>query len=131
MPEDDEKQTILVTDDSIFQRKKMADIVKKGNYKVIEAENGKEAVEKYREQEPDGVLLDIIMDEMNGKEALRRILQYDADAKVVIVSGIGHDETVKEALDIGAARYIIKPIKKDKILPAINQVIRNEDNDSR
>jgi two-component system chemotaxis response regulator CheY len=114
---------IMVVDDSKFERKKMSDMLKDEGYDVMGAKNGKKAVQKYRDQRPDLVLMDIVMDKLDGIDALKKILKTDEDANVVMVSGVGHEETVSKAMEIGAERYIIKPALRSKVVPTVNQVL--------
>ena len=114
---------ILIADDSEFERKKMTEMLEREDHEVIEASNGKTAVKKYKKNDPDLVLLDIIMDKMNGIDALENIIDYDGDAKVIMVSGVGHEDTIVKALDMGANRYVIKPIDRTKIIPTVKKVL--------
>lgn len=114
---------ILVADDSKLEREKMTDMLEKEDFSVVTAKNGKQAVEEYKKHRPDLVLLDIIMDKMNGIDALKEILKEDENANVVMVSGVGHEDTVSEALELGAQRYVIKPVLRSKIVPTVNRVL--------
>ena len=84
-------------------------MVENGFEVVGEAENGREAVEKYNELQPDIVTLDITMPEMDGITALKAIMKLDPDANVVIVSAMGQESYVREAVMNGAKNFIVKP----------------------
>ena len=114
---------VMVVDDSKFERKKVGDMLEDEGYSVLGAKNGQDAVEKYRDQRPDLILMDIVMDKMDGVDALKEILNIDQSANVIMVSGVGHEETVSKALEIGAERYIIKPALRNKVIPTVNQVL--------
>ncbi len=88
-----------------------------------EACNGLEAVEKYKELKPDIVTMDITMPHMHGIEAMREILDYDQDAKVLICSAVGHRQKVLEAMKTGASDFVVKPFQKEQILDAITRLL--------
>lgn len=114
----------LVVDDSIFARKNISKVVEAlGGVIAGEASNGKEAVDKYFELKPDLVLMDISMPEMEGIEALSIIRQGDSEAKVVIVSALGHDGLVKKSIALGAKHFIVKPIEPEKAAAIIRFVL--------
>lgn len=120
----------LVVDDSIFARKNISKAVEAiGGVIVGEASNGKEAVDKYFELKPDLVLMDISMPEMEGVEALSIIRQGDNEAKVVIVSALGHDGLVKKSIALGAKHFIVKPIDLEKVAAVIRFVLEQEGED--
>lgn len=112
---------ILTADDSAFMRKVLMDILKEAGFtNIIEAENGRQAVEKCAAEKPDLVLLDIIMPEMDGMEALKQI---GKTANVVMVTAVGQDGIMKEAAEFGAKGYIVKPFDKVKVIEEIGKVI--------
>ena len=116
---------ILIVDDAAFMRmtiKKM--VAAHGHTVVAEAENGVEAVRKYMECKPDVVLLDITMPEMNGVDALKRIKEQDPEAKVVICSAMGQQTMVAEAIQSGAKDFVVKPFQEDRLIAAIERVIK-------
>jgi two-component system chemotaxis response regulator CheY len=90
---------------------------------VGEAENGVEAVETYKEEDPDLVMMDIVMPIRNGIEATDEIKQYDADSHVIMCTSIGQEEKMKKAVKAGADGYITKPFQKPSVMEAINDVI--------
>lgn len=114
----------VIADDSEFSRKTMAGIVSRiGGEIVGEAANGLEALSLFKSLRPDVVLLDITMPEMDGVEALSKIIEQDALAKVIIVSSIGHKEMVWKAITIGAKHYVTKPYNSDYVGMIIKSVI--------
>lgn len=114
---------ILVADDSAFMRRAMKKILTSQGHEVIgEAENGKIALEKYKELSPDIVTMDITMNEMTGLEALREILKFDAKAQIVMVSAMGQEPFVREALSLGAKGFMVKPFNTEGIASAISRL---------
>jgi len=104
-------------------RRMLRDTVTALGYSVVgEARNGKIAIAKYKELKPDIVTMDVIMDEMNGIEALSRIMGFDPGANVIMVSSMGQDVVVRDAIIIGAKGYIIKPFSEKQILDAFNKL---------
>jgi len=93
-----------------------------GLYVAGEAENGRIGVEKYKELGPDVVTMDVTMDEMNGIEALRQIMEHDPEAKVIMVTSMGQEIIVKEALTLGAKGFILKPFDERQIMEAVNKL---------
>ncbi|MFV1956314.1 MAG: response regulator [bacterium] len=123
---------VLIVDDAMFMRNMIGDIFegKKFNgqeFKVVaEAENGIEAVEKFREHNPDIVTMDIVMPEMTGIEALKEIIKIDNKANVVMCSALGQDSLVMEALDSGAKDFIVKPFQPEKVLDVVLRILKEE-----
>lgn len=100
----------LIADDSEFARKNIAKIVSlQGGSVVGEAATGTEAVALYSSLSPDLVLLDITMPELSGIDSLRKIMQIDKEAKVIVVSSLGNKDMVMQALRHGASHFITKP----------------------
>ena len=93
-------------------------------YNVVgTAENGEEGVLMYKEYKPDLVTMDITMPKMDGITALTKIIEYDKNAKVVMVSALGKEDMVKKALLAGAKNYITKPLDRKKVLERIKMVL--------
>ena len=121
---------ILIVDDSKFMRLTLKNFLEKNSLNahqiVGEAENAKQAVEKYQELRPDLVTMDIIMPEESGLEAVKKIILMDPGAKIVMVSAMGQEKIVEEALTSGAKAFITKPIKTDELLKTIDTVLSNK-----
>jgi len=114
---------VMVVDDAMFMRASLKMMLEKNGYEIAaEAENGAIAVQKYKEIKPDFVTMDITMPEMDGLQALKLIKQYDADAKIVIVSAMGQEPVVKEAILSGAKSFIVKPFKEDFVLKTLSSI---------
>ena len=106
---------VLVADDSVFVRTQIVKIVQALGHETAEAADGAEAVGEFERWHPDLVLLDITMPEMDGLEALRRILGTDPEAAVVMVSARAANLVIVDALSIGARDFLSKPIDPDKL----------------
>ena len=91
-----DKLKILITDDSKLLRKKLRDELEKLGCEVIEAENGKEAIMKDLQEQPDGVILDIVMPEVGGIEALQVIKEVHPEIPVIMLSSTGTSQKLKE-----------------------------------
>jgi two-component system, chemotaxis family, chemotaxis protein CheY len=112
---------ILTADDSAFMRKVLIDILNEGGYTtIIEAENGKDALDKFASESPDLVLLDIVMPEIDGMEALKQI---GRKTKVIMISAVGQESIMNDAKSSGALGYIVKPFDKDKVIEEIKRVL--------
>ena len=118
---------ILVVDDSIFVTKQLGQILTSEGYEVVAiAGDGLEGVEKYKALGSAGVdlvTMDITMPKMDGLEALEKIVAYDKNAKVVMISALGKEDLVKQALLLGAKNYIVKPLDRKKVLERIASVL--------
>lgn len=115
---------VLIVDDAVFMRMKLRDILEKNGYEVVaEAQNGLEAVEKYKQESPDLVTMDITMPEMDGVTALKEIKALDEGAKVIMCSAMGQQSMVMEAIQTGALDFIVKPFDTDRVLQSIERVM--------
>lgn len=118
--------TVLIVDDALFMRMMIRDILSKDGFEVVgEAENGVEAVERYKEMRPDLVTMDIVMPEMDGIEAVRQIMKIDPNAKILMCSAMGQQPLVVEALEAGAKDFIIKPFQPSKVIEAVEKALKS------
>ena len=116
---------ILIVDDAAFMRMVIKNILVKEGYEVVgEAADGKEAVALYNDLKPALVLLDITMPEMDGIEALKKIIAADPQAKVVMCSALGQSSMVIESIQAGARDYIVKPFQPDRVLEAVSKALK-------
>ncbi|MCL0067719.1 response regulator [Peptococcaceae bacterium] len=105
-------------------RMMIKNIVTKAGYEVVgEAENGAQAVEMYKELKSDLVIMDIIMPEMDGIQAVKAIKEIDPNANIIMCSAMGQQAMVMEAIQAGAKDFIVKPFQQDRILQAIKRII--------
>ncbi|MCX7976589.1 MAG: response regulator, partial [Bellilinea sp.] len=109
---------ILIVDDAEFLRVRIIKMLTGQGFEVYEAENGIKAVEKYKEVRPDVVLMDITMPEMDGLAALKEIRAFDSQAKVVMLTALGQESVVLEAVKSGARDFIVKPFEHDRVMSA-------------
>ena len=119
-----DKLKILITDDSKLLRKKLRDELEKLGCEVIEAENGKEAIMKDLQEQPDGVILDIVMPEVGGIEALQVIKEVNPEIPVIMLSSAGTSQKQKETKKLGALDFIQKPYTSDQIRQAVERIRR-------
>ena len=115
--------TILVVDDAAFMRMMIRDILTKEGYDIEEAVNGRDAVEKYDTVAPDLVTLDITMPEMNGISTLKAIRAKDPEARVLMVSAMGQQHMIVEALDSCAMDFLVKPFQPAKVLETVKKCL--------
>lgn len=114
----------MIVDDAAFVRLSIRTILENNGFEVItEAANGKEAIEKYNELKPDLVTMDISMPIMNGIEAVEQICKNDKNAKVVMVSALGQEAIVREAIILGAKTFVVKPYKEEKIIETLKKIL--------
>jgi two-component system chemotaxis response regulator CheY len=111
------KSTILLVDDAAFMRMMQKDILEKNGYEVCgEAVDGLEAIEKYKQLKPDLVILDITMPNMDGLTALKELKKIDPGVKILMVSAMGQEAYVADAVKHGASDFIVKPFQADKMI---------------
>ena len=115
---------ILIVDDASFMRMMIKDILTKNGFEVTgEAENGAKAVEKFKELEPELVIMDITMPEMDGIQAVKEIKSIDPGAKIVMCSAMGQQAMVIEAIQAGAKDFIVKPFQADRVIEAVKKAL--------
>ncbi|MDQ0227596.1 response regulator [Metabacillus niabensis] len=115
---------IMIVDDAAFMRMMIKDILTKNGYEVVaEAADGAQAVEKYKEHQPDLVTMDITMPEMDGIAALKAIKEINPNAKIIMCSAMGQQAMVIDAIQAGAKDFIVKPFQADRVLEAIGKTL--------
>jgi two-component system chemotaxis response regulator CheY len=114
---------ILVVDDAAFMRMRCSKLLTDNGYEVVEAENGLDAIAKYNASKPDAVLLDITMPEMDGLTALKEIRKVDPEAKVAMVTAMGQQSMIMDAIKSGAKDFVVKPFQPDRVLAAVKKLV--------
>jgi len=113
---------VLVVDDAAFMRLSLRTTLEKNGYEVVgEAGNGIKAIEMYKLLKPEIVTMDITMPDMDGIEALGEIIKFDSKANVIMLSAMGQEIKIREAVILGAKGFIIKPFKEEYLLKAISK----------
>jgi DNA-binding NtrC family response regulator len=120
----DKQMRILIADDSKLLRKKLREELEKLGCEVIEASNGKEAISLDLEHEPDGIILDIVMPEVGGIEALQVIREVSPNVPIVMLSSAGTPQKLMQTLKMGAIDFIQKPYTKEQIARAVETIYR-------
>ena len=116
--------SVLVVDDAVFMRTVLKKMLEEEGFDVVgEANNGVEAVALAGELKPDIVTLDITMPEMDGIEALPKIIEQSPSSKVIMCSAMGQQTMVVDAIKNGAKDFIVKPFQKDRVIQSIKNVI--------
>jgi two-component system chemotaxis response regulator CheY len=114
---------ILIVDDAEFLRVRITKMLSGDGFEVFEAENGLKAVAKYKEIHPDVVLMDITMPEMDGLAALKEIRSFDPQAHVIMLTALGQESVVLEAVKSGARDFVVKPFERDRVINAIGKLV--------
>lgn len=115
-------EKVMIVDDSKTSRRVLRTILESYEYEVVgEAGNGKDAIEQYKQLTPDIVTMDITMPEMDGLEALKQIMEVDADAKVIMVTAAAQKNKMLEAIKLGAVDFIQKPFEAEQIITIISK----------
>jgi two-component system chemotaxis response regulator CheY len=116
--------SILLVDDAMFMRMAVAQMLAGTEFRVVaEAANGREAVECYRSLWPDLVLMDVVMPEMGGAEALAALRELDPQARVIMASSLGEADRQQDLLAAGAQDYLIKPYEPERLLTALRAAV--------
>ena len=122
LKEDGTPYRVLIVDDSMFVAKQLGQILTSEGFEIAgTAADGEEGLEKYKELYPnvDLVTMDITMPKMDGVTALEKIIEFDKNARVIMVSALGKQDLVKKSLLMGAKNYIVKPLDRKKVLERI------------
>jgi len=115
---------IMLVDDAAFMRMMIKDVLSKNGFEICgEAENGAKAIEKFKEVDPDLVIMDITMPEVDGIQAVKEIKKMNSAAKVIMCSAMGQQAMVIEAIQAGAKDFIVKPFQAERIIEAVKKVL--------
>ena len=118
------KKRIMVVDDSRMMELQIKKLLEGTEYEVAAyCENGEDAIARYDEVKPDVVTMDIIMPGIDGLEAAQVILEEHPEAKIIMVSSLIYDDTIKEASAIGAKTFLYKPINREGLLKALQRAL--------
>ena len=114
---------VLIVDDAAFMRLTIKTMLERNCFGVAgEADNGREGVIKYKELRPDIVTMDITMPDMTGIEALKNIIEFDPNAKIIMLSALGQEQMIREAIYYGAKTFIVKPFKEEHIIKILENI---------
>ncbi|RBQ29331.1 response regulator [Aliarcobacter vitoriensis] len=117
---------ILVTDDSKIARKMVIRTIEEAlgqEYQILEAQNGQEALDLYKEHKPNITFMDLTMPIMNGFDSLKYIKEFDKEAKVIIISADIQKQAIDRAIELGAFNFIKKPIDITKMQQILNKLV--------
>jgi two-component system chemotaxis response regulator CheY len=118
---------VLIVDDSMFVTKQIGQILTSEGFEVAAtAENGQVGIDKYKELYPhvDLVTMDITMPVMDGVTSLEKIIEFDKEAKIIMISALGKQDLVKKSLLLGAKNYIVKPLDRKKVLERVLMTLK-------
>lgn len=113
---------VMIVDDSIFMRNTLFKLLSQNGYEIIMAANGLQAVDAYRSDKPDMVLMDITMPVMNGMDALAKIRQLDPAARVIMLTALDQQLIAARAVHMGAKDFLVKPVPQAALLAALKKV---------
>lgn len=115
---------VLLVDDASFMRMMLKNILVGSGYEVVgEAENGAKAIEQFKALKPDLVMMDIIMPEMGGIDAVRELVKINPSAKILMCSSMGQQSLVVEAIQAGAKDFIVKPFQPSNVIEAVKKAL--------
>ena len=116
---------ILVVDDIPFIRSLVRDLLVPNGYEIAgEAVNGNDAIRKYDTLKPDLVLMDIKMDEMNGFNAAKKILEQFPDARIIMITSYGTKEVIVRSMQLGVKDFLVKPFAVQRFLSSVEQALK-------
>jgi CheY-like chemotaxis protein/anti-sigma regulatory factor (Ser/Thr protein kinase) len=121
------RHKILIADDQELMRTILVKFIERAGYDAIAAENGEEAIELYKMENPSLVISDIKMPKMNGLTLLKEIKKIDEKALVILITGFGSEDILLEALRGGAINFFKKPFKVEEIIEVVHQAVRLRD----
>jgi two-component system chemotaxis response regulator CheY len=121
------KKGVLIVDDATYVRNRLKKIVDNIDFAEVvgEASNGEDAVSLYKDLKPDLVTMDLVMPNYDGVQAIDSIMKFDKSAKIIVVSAMGQELSVAEAMEKGAREYIKKPFKDDEVSKIFEQILNN------
>ena len=115
---------VLIVDDASYMREMIKDILAKYDYEVVgETEDGKDAASKYASLKPDLVTMDIVMRDKSGIDGVKEVMKVDSDAKILMVSAMGQQAMVVDAIQAGAKGFVIKPFKPEVLLEEVKRIV--------
>lgn len=115
---------VLIVDDALFMRTMLRKILEEHGHSIVgEASTGEEAVQKYKILSPDLVTMDITMPDMNGIQAVKQIISFAPNAKIIMCSAMGQQSMVLDAIKSGAKDFVVKPFQPDRVAEALNRVL--------
>ena len=118
------KKRLMVVDDSRVREYQICKLLEDTDYEVAAyCENGEEAIARYEEVRPDIVTMDIIMPGIDGLEAAQIIAEAHPDARIIMISSLAYEDTLQEAEAVGAKLFLYKPIDRENLLDALEQVM--------
>ncbi len=124
MEGDEHVPTVLVVDDTLFMRVAISNMLTEWGYEVVgQAANGKEAVARYRELQPDLVTMDVTMPVMTGIAAVKEIIPEFPNAKIIMITALGQQKLIVEAIESGAKDFITKPFEPARLKAVVDQLI--------
>lgn len=122
------RKKILIADDTHFMREMLKNALDPEKYHIIgEALDGQQAVEQYKEKQPDLLILDINMPKMNGIDALTEVMKYDPKANVIMCSDQKYENMIVMAIKKGAKDFVIKPFTAMDVIKAVNKVFGEDE----
>lgn len=115
---------VLIVDDALFMRTMLRDIFIEAGWEVVsDVDNGNAAIDEYRTHQPDLVTMDLVMPNMGGIAALKKIRDEFSEAKIIVCSALGQKKLMIEAIEAGALDFIIKPFQSRQVLDVVERVI--------
>lgn len=117
------RKVVLIVDDAAVARTLLRAILAKGDYDVIEADSGANAIRSFHTQRPDIVTMDLLMDSMNGLVAIQAIKTIDPDARIVVISSTTEPNIVQQAIKLGVKAFVAKPFQPAILLGAVEKAL--------
>lgn len=118
------KNRILIVDDAMLMRIMLRDILEANGFDVVgEAEDADQALEIYKGKKPDLVTMDITLTSSSGLDAIRGILDYDKNAKIIVISALEQRKIIMEAMRLGAGDFIIKPFEEERVITSVRNIL--------
>jgi two-component system chemotaxis response regulator CheY len=114
---------VMIVDDSLFMRNQITKMLSKQGHDTVVAENGIEAINTYRKDNPDVVVMDITMPQMDGLEALLEIREYDPNARVIMLTALDQKMAAARAIHLGARDFLVKPVPPTQLVSALHKAL--------
>lgn len=124
---EESKPKVLVVDDEESLRRLFERILRSKDYTLIMAKDGLEGIKRNEDSNPDVIILDLKMPQMDGIETLRHIRKTDKEVRVIILTGYGDAQTVREAADLDVYEYVTKPFSNEVAIKIIKEAFASRE----
>ncbi len=115
--------SVLIVDDAAFSRRMLRKYLEAEGYQVLEATNGQQALEIVQQHQPNCILTDLLMPDVNGFQLLQILRDQGWTIPIAVITADIQDSSRQRGVELGAARFINKPVKEDEVRQTVRQLL--------